>query len=117
MWAVEQRSGHPAGQLVALSGGNLVGSLYSQTIPSEADIRPGATFRSALALHRDGGQVLQLLSVQVRSDRSTTGLGDLLVRHALEQARLAGLEVAVAVGRCRVQAGRSEPSRACFEAL
>ena len=37
----------------------------------------------------------------MRSDPSATGVGDLLVRHALEQAKRAGLEVAVAVSRCQ----------------
>ena len=56
------------GQLVAVEGTSIVGSLFTQRVASaRAPLTGRASFRNALSLHDDNGPVWQLLSVQVRA--------------------------------------------------
>lgn len=92
---------HPDGQWVAVANGMIMATLYSQRIASVDVLTSGhATFRDAVSMHDEKGGVLQLLSVQTRKEGGGLGLGDLLVRHALQQGQETGLECAVAVTRC-----------------
>ena len=93
---------YPEGQLVAVADGMIMGSLYTQRIQT-VDVVKRSTFRDAIKLHEADGPILQLLTVQTRPKASKAlGLGDLLVRHALETARITlGLDLAIAVTRCK----------------
>jgi hypothetical protein len=91
---------HPAGQFVATApDGRLLGAIYTQRVASY-DCLLTTTRKSEHELHTPSGPVVQLLGVIQRPESS--GIGDLLRRHALHTGRLdPTVERACAVTRCR----------------
>ena len=90
----------PSGQLVLLDPEDrIIGSLYTQRINSVAALQ-GRNFHSAIDLFAHNGPLLQLVSIQIQS-RYQPGLAHLLLQRAFAAAKAEGIEVVVAVTRCR----------------